>query len=80
VVRLHKANDEYDIEDRQSALQAIAQHSSAGGILTGLLYINRDGEELHDALGTARRPLNTLAQKELCPGSRFLDSINDGLR
>ncbi|WOJ95123.1 2-oxoacid:ferredoxin oxidoreductase subunit beta [Congregibacter variabilis] len=80
VVRLHKANDEYDIEDRQSALQAIASHSNAGNILTGLLYINRDGEELHDALGTARRPLNTLSEKELCPGSRFLDSINDGLR
>ena len=49
-------------------------------MLTGLLYINRDSDELHDALGTARRPLNTLGENELCPGSRFLDSINAGLR
>ncbi len=80
VVRLHKASEEYDIEDRQSALQAIHHHASQGKILTGLLYINRDGEELHEALGTARRPLNELTEKELCPGSRFLDSINAGLR
>ena len=80
VVRLHKAAKEYDIEDRQSALQAIADHSKEGRILTGLLFIDRDGEELHDALGTARRPLNELTEKELCPGSRFLDSINAGLR
>ncbi|MEM1401846.1 MAG: 2-oxoacid:ferredoxin oxidoreductase subunit beta [Pseudomonadota bacterium] len=80
VVRLHKAAKEYDIEDRQSALQAIADHSKEGRILTGLLFIDRDGEELHDSLGTARRPLNELSEKELCPGSRFLDSINAGLR
>ncbi len=80
VVRLHKASEEYDIEDRQSALDAIADHSKQGRILTGLLYIDRDGEELHDVLGTARHPLNTLTEKELCPGSRFLDSINAGLR
>ena len=41
---------------------------------------NRDSEELHDQLGTARRPLNALAEQELCPGSKFLDSINAGLR
>ncbi|CAN0502107.1 unnamed protein product, partial [Discosporangium mesarthrocarpum] len=54
VVRLHKANEEYDIEDKQSALDAIAHHSKEGRVLTGLLYIDRDGEELHDVLGTAR--------------------------
>ena len=80
VLRLHKGSDEYDIEDRQSALQAISHHADEGRVLTGLLYINRDGDELHDVLGTARKPLNALTQEELCPGSRFLGSINAGLR
>jgi 2-oxoglutarate ferredoxin oxidoreductase subunit beta len=48
--------------------------------LTGLLYINRDSQELHDVLQTASKPLNTMSQRDLCPGSRFLDSINAGLR
>jgi 2-oxoglutarate ferredoxin oxidoreductase subunit beta len=80
VVRLHKADADYDMEDRQSALQALAERSAQGQMLTGLLYINRDGEELHDVLGTVRKPLNALTEPELCPGSRFLDSINAGLR
>ena len=80
VVRLYKQDNEYDIEDRQSALDATAHYAKEGRILTGLLYIKRDSEELHDVLGTARRPLNALTERELCPGSRFLDSINAGLR
>lgn len=80
VVRLHKADNEYDIEDRHSAMEAISHHAAEGKILTGLLYIDREGEELHDVLGTARRPLNAMSEQELCPGSKFLDSINAGLR
>ena len=79
VLRLQKVNEEYDIEDAQSALDAIAHHAKEERILTGLLYINRDSEELHDVLQTAGKPLNTLSQRELCPGSRFLDSINAGV-
>ena len=80
VIRLHKQDQEYDIEDRDSALQTIAQHQKAGRVLTGLLFIDRDAQELHDIIGTVRRPLNTLTEKELCPGSKVLDSINAGLR
>lgn len=49
-------------------------------MLTGLLYLDRDAQELHEILETTRRPLNTLTEKELCPGSKVLDSINAGLR
>ena len=80
VVRLHKVDNEYDIESRHSALEAVAHYASEGKMLTGLLYIDREGEELHDTLGTARRPLNSLSEEELCPGSKFLNSINAGLR
>ncbi|MGD2008010.1 MAG: 2-oxoacid:ferredoxin oxidoreductase subunit beta [Cellvibrionales bacterium] len=80
VVRLYKQDNDYDIEDRQSALEATSHYAREGKILTGLLYIQRDSEELHDVLGTARRPLNSMTEQQLCPGSRFLDSINAGLR
>jgi 2-oxoglutarate ferredoxin oxidoreductase subunit beta len=81
VVRLHKhADQDYDIEDPQAALAAIAAHQREGKVLTGLLYINRDAPELHEVLGTVRRPLNRLGEKELCPGTKVLDSINAGLR
>ncbi|GIS24659.1 MAG: hypothetical protein CM15mP125_3460 [Gammaproteobacteria bacterium] len=54
VLRLQKVNEEYDIEDAQSALDAIAHHAKEERILTGLLYINRDSDELHDVC--KRRP------------------------
>jgi 2-oxoglutarate ferredoxin oxidoreductase subunit beta len=80
VVRLYKQDNDYDIEDRHAALEATSHYTREGKILTGLLYIQRDSEELHDQLGTARRALNSMDENELCPGSRFLDSINAGLR
>ena len=80
VVRLYKQDNDYDIEDRQSALEATSHYAKEGKILTGLLYIQRDSEELHDVLDTARRPLNSMNELQLCPGPRFLDSINAGLR
>lgn len=80
VVRLYKQDNDYDIEDRHAALEPTSHYTREGKILTGLLYIQRDSEELHDQLGTARRALNSMDENELCPGSRFLDSINAGLR
>ena len=52
----------------------------SGEIVTGLIYINDEADELHDILGTAARPLNELTERELCPGSKALDAINASLR
>jgi len=49
-------------------------------LLTGLLYIDRDAPEMHEIIGTVRRPLNTLTEQELCPGAKVLDGINAVLR
>ena len=67
VLRLQKVNEEYDIEDAQSALDAITYHARKAHSHRPL-YINWDSEELHDVLQTAGKPLNTLSQREL---SRF---------
>ncbi len=80
VLRLHKNAEDYDVQNRQAAVRAIEEHEDAGRILTGLLYIDSDPSEFHETLDTVPKALNTLTQKELCPGSRYLDSINEGLR
>ncbi len=80
VVRLRKTGKNYNIQDRQAAVRAIERDHNAGKILTGLLYVDCDPNEFHETLDTVLKPLNTLTEKELCPGSKFLDSINDGLR
>ena len=49
-------------------------------MLTGLLYLAPDAEDLHANLNTAEVAFNTLGEKELCPGAGMLEKINAGLR
>jgi 2-oxoglutarate ferredoxin oxidoreductase subunit beta len=80
IVALRKLNDEYDIHDRLAAMNFLAVHAAKGEIVTGLLYLNPAPEDLHDHAHTVETPLNSLTEKELCPGSEALAKINASLR
>ena len=80
VIHLHKASTDYQSDDRTGALNAVQASHDQGRILTGLLYLDPNSQDLNQNLGLAIRPLNELKDEELCPGSRVLDSINQGLR
>ena len=79
-IRLHKLADDHDAGDRAQAINVIERHRAAGEIATGLLYVNADAEDMHAILNTAARPLNSLSEKDLCPGSKALAAINASLR
>jgi 2-oxoglutarate ferredoxin oxidoreductase subunit beta len=76
VLRLRKLAQGYDAGDRLAAMSHIASHQSRGEILTGLLYVQPDADDLHANLNTVDVPLNRLGTRELCPGSAALASIN----
>lgn len=80
VIHLHKANSDYRTDDRQAALMQVQKAESEGKILTGLLYLDPESQNLAHTLQLATKPLNKLGKNELCPGSRVLNSINEGLR
>lgn len=80
LIALRKAADDFDATDRGASLQKIRNCDKTGEILTGLLYIDPEAEDTHDSMNTSDRPLNTLTEKELCPGSEALKKINDSLR
>jgi 2-oxoglutarate ferredoxin oxidoreductase subunit beta len=80
VIQLHKLAEEWDPLDRQSAVNAVINAKAKNEILTGLLYVNPDAHDLHHLIQTSDRPLNTIPQEELCPGSEALKDINAGLR
>jgi 2-oxoglutarate ferredoxin oxidoreductase subunit beta len=80
VLTLRKLNAEYDVHDRLAAMSFLHQHADKGQIVTGLLYVQSNADDLHGHLNTVEAPLNTLSEKELCPGSAALDKINAGLR
>lgn len=77
---LKKVAADYDAHDRVGAMTFLQQHAAKGQIVTGLLYVERDPEDLHAHLNTVQAPLNSLSEKELCPGSAALQDINASLR
>jgi 2-oxoglutarate/2-oxoacid ferredoxin oxidoreductase subunit beta len=77
---LRKLNSEYDVHDRLAATNFTQHHAAKGQIVTGLLYVEQESDDLHGHLNTVDAPLNALGEKELCPGSAALDKINASLR
>jgi 2-oxoglutarate ferredoxin oxidoreductase subunit beta len=80
VIRLYKESDELDPFDRRSAMMALMEHEHDGTILTGLIYMDKNSRDLHEVLQTSQRPLNKLAEPDLCPGNKMLVNINASLR
>jgi 2-oxoglutarate ferredoxin oxidoreductase subunit beta len=79
-IKLHKLDQTWDPLNRISAAGALQAARAQGEILTGLLYLNAGYHDLHDTLNTSLKPLNTMTEKELCPGSGALETINADLR
>lgn len=80
VVHLHKTDERLDIHNRRSVLGLMKDYKSRDKVLTGLLYIDPDSQDLHESIGSASRPLRSLSEGELCPGSKTLKTINNSLR
>ena len=79
-IALRKLDADYDIHDRRAATNFLMERQSAGEVVTGLLYIESDSDDLHASLGTVKKPLNSLGERELCPGSAGLAKFNASLR
>nr|WP_047165493.1 2-oxoacid:ferredoxin oxidoreductase subunit beta [Sphingomonas sp. Y57] len=80
VLLLRKVAEDYDPTDHAGAISYLQHAHAAGEIVTGLLYVDPDAEDLHDALGTVKQPLNALSDEDLVPSVAALDKINAGLR
>jgi len=80
MLRLRKLHEDYDPTDKINAQSMISSAAAKGEVLTGLLYVNPDSEDLHAHLNTYEAAFNTLGSKELCPGAGMLEKINAALR
>ncbi|MGI8561736.1 MAG: 2-oxoacid:ferredoxin oxidoreductase subunit beta [Luteimonas sp.] len=80
VLRLRKLDEAYDPRDRIAAMNLIQQRQARGEVVTGLLYVDPDADDLHGHLNTVHAALNTLGEDELSPGAEVLAKINAALR
>jgi len=80
VLRLRKLHDDFDATDRIAAMNYLQQRHAAGEVVTGLLYLNSDADDMHASLNTVDTPLSELREKELIPGAAALEKFNASLR
>ena len=80
IIRLHKVDDDYNPTNRVEAMDYLQTHHEAGEVVTGLLYLDPNPRDMHGFLRTVDVPLNRLGVKELCPGAKALEAINDEYR
>ena len=80
VLKLAKLHEDYNPHDRVGAMSFLQARHAAGEIVTGLLYLDANPEDIHTHLNTVAAPLNTLRESDLCPGAAALDAINESYR
>ena len=69
LLKLRKISAEYDAHDRVAAMDYLQQRQTEGEIVTGLLFVDPDPEDLHAHLRTVETPFNALADEALVPGA-----------
>jgi len=80
VLHLRKVGEDYDPTDRIEAMNHLHERHALGEIVTGLLYVDSNAEDLHRHLNTVDQPLNKLGDADLCPGGKALEALNASLR
>jgi 2-oxoglutarate ferredoxin oxidoreductase subunit beta len=80
LLSLHKLAELYNPNNRAQALGYLQARQARGQIVTGLLYVDPQAQDLHESLQTVDTPLNALGTADLVPGSAALERINAGLR
>ena len=80
IINLYKREDKEVISSRREAIAALEETKEREQILTGILYLDPESQDTHQILGTTETPLNTLGEKELCPGNDVLQAFNESLR
>jgi 2-oxoglutarate/2-oxoacid ferredoxin oxidoreductase subunit beta len=58
----------------------LQQRHAAGEIVTGLLFVDPNPEDLHRHMNTIDTPFNELDEAALSPGSAVLEKLNATLR
>ena len=79
-IQLHKLSSGWDPTDRNLSFDRLHQSRDKGEILTGLIYIEPNGSELHSVINTVNKPLNSLLEKDLMPSMEALELINEDHR
>ncbi len=78
-LKLRKLHQGYSPTDKIGALRMLTEATDQRELLTGLVYINEEGDDFISQLNTVDRPLATLTQEETQPSREALQEIMESL-
>ena len=74
-LRFRSVPEGYDPTDRIAVMEHLMAARSRKEIVTGLLYIDEQGSDLHELGNTTTTPLTQVPYAQLSPGSAALAGI-----
>ena len=74
-VKLRKLAEDYDPTSRDAAYAYVREHQKKGEVVTGLLYLNADSQDVHQQNDTIGAPLYNMPHEQLCPGNDALQKL-----
>ena len=74
-VKLRKLAEDYDPTNRDAAYAYVREHQKKGEVVTGLLYLNADSQDVHQQNDTVSVPLYNMPHDQLCPGNDALQKL-----
>jgi 2-oxoglutarate/2-oxoacid ferredoxin oxidoreductase subunit beta len=74
-VRFHKLEEGYDPTDRDAAYAYVRRLQEQDEVVTGLLYVENSGDDMHAINHTVDTPLVDLPFGDLCPGRAALEEL-----
>jgi 2-oxoglutarate/2-oxoacid ferredoxin oxidoreductase subunit beta len=80
VLRFRRVSEDYDPTDRDAAYAYVRKLQARGEIVTGLLYVDPSGADMHAINNTIEGPLTDVPYAELCPGSAALEALMEEFR
>jgi 2-oxoglutarate ferredoxin oxidoreductase subunit beta len=70
-----KVDKDYDPTDRASAYSFLRESQAKQELITGLLYIDKESDDMHKISGSSEKPLSQISYNELNPGAAKLAKI-----
>ena len=77
---LRKVAKDYDHTSRSAAYTYLREKQEAGEIVTGLLYINDEHQQMHGVAQTSNTPLSHLPYEDLRPSAETLADLQKAYR
>ncbi len=80
ILRFRVVPEGYDPSDRERVLSYLLEQQQAGHIVTGILFLDENVPDMHEANNTTQMPLTQVPYAKLCPGAAELARLQEAFQ